>query len=260
MASTLSARNHSGMNQRFSLLNPNAQSFWPEQKVLFPTIIGFSHPPPLPLLPSPFQSWQPVVYRFHDLSTYGYPLAGPYGSDGSVLYDTCSQPQPVYEVSNSVGCFGNDCEVETVAEKLNALEVQETFGCGVTVDRSPRGRLLRPRFSSRKSTVSRRGKLWMPKKGLKNSDMCTSDGNSGGGVGGSRSACKDMDEQFRRGASYKKSGGFGRIIPFPGMVEEVVSTERTTVMIKNIPNQFKWALSLSLFLSHAGTMRICYFG
>ncbi|KAF5442464.1 hypothetical protein F2P56_035118 [Juglans regia] len=242
MASPLSTRNHSGMNQRFSLLNPNAQSFWPEQKVIFPTIIGFSHPPPLPLLPSPFQSWQPVVSRFYDLSTYGYPLelAGPYGSYGSELYDTCSQPQPVYEVSDSVGCFGNDCEVETVAEKLRGLALHETaLGCGAKVDKRPRGRLLRPRFSRRKPTVSLRGKLWMPKKGLKNSDMCASDGNSVGGVGVSRSASKDMDDQFRRVASYKKSGGFGRIIPFPGMLEEVVSTDRTTVMIKNIPNQFK---------------------
>lgn len=234
MASPVSTQNPSGMNQPLSLLNPNAQSFWPEQKV-FPTIVGFSHPPPLPLLPSPFQSWLPVVSGFQDLPTYGYPLAGPFELFGSVLYDAGSQPQPVYELSNSdVGCFGNDCGVDTVAEKLRSLEVSQTFDCGVKLDRGPSGRLLRPRFSHRKSTVRRIGKLWMPKKGLENSDKCTSDG-----ITRTRSACKVMDDQLRRGDASKKRGSVGRIIPFPAMVEEVVTSDRTTVMIKNIPNQIK---------------------
>jgi hypothetical protein len=206
-------------------LNPNAQSFCPVTKAVAITFaVSRRQPQPLllPLLPLS-EAWPPVP-AFHDLPNDIHLPDWPCGPYGQVIYDAGAQPQPVYEA-------------EMGFQKLKGPEVLESFGRGERVGREPGCRVQRPRLSNRKARVKCRGKVWIPKKD---------------GVLPFPPVLEVMNKKFQMGNSSKKENGApapARIIHFPYTLDEVISSGKTTVMIKNIPNQFMWALSLSLSLS-----------
>lgn len=251
-----STRNPGIMYQMSKPLNPDAQSFRPEQKAL-PTTVSLCRTQPPLSLPPPLPAWS-VLPGYHDGPNFSYPLAAPYGSYGPVFYDICSQPQPVYGFSISVGLSGENSGVEKGQEKVRGdLDVYETSVCGKKVGRELKGRILGPRFSRRKPTMNCREKVWMPKNGGSaiSERNGASEGKSGGvlpfppvvrkDVRSGSANCQTMNihHHFNRSKSCdQKSGGLGRIIPFPATVDELISSEKTTVMIKNIPNQFRWVL------------------
>ncbi|GMY06857.1 protein terminal ear1 like [Fagus crenata] len=238
-------------NQRSNPLNPNAQSFQPA----FSTTIGLQlshqlyHPQQLLPLALPFeqsQAWP--LMGFHFDPSYGHPgQAEPNGFCEAVFYDVDTQPQTGYTVSKSEGGM--------VAEKLRDVEEYQTFGCGRKVDREPKGLVVGPRLvSQRKSPLNFRQKIWMPKK--------TCGGESGGdGLLPSppfvhesttnfnlKTKNMNMGNKLKRGISGIKR--FAPVVPFPTTIDEVQRSGITTVMIKNIPNQFTRKTLLNILDKH----------
>ena len=226
-------------HQRSNPLNPNAQSFQPA----FSTTLGLQlshqlyHPQQLLPLALPFeqsQAWP--LMGFHFNPSYGHTgQAEPNGFCEAVFYDVDTQPQTGYTVSKSEGGM--------VAEKLRYVEEYQTFGCGRKVDREPKGLVVVPRLvSQRKSPLNCRQKIWMPKK--------TCGGESGGdGLLPSppfvhesttnfnlKTKNMNMGNKLKMGISGIKRGA--PVVPFPTTIDEVQRSGITTVMIKNIPNQF----------------------
>ncbi|XP_059437049.1 protein terminal ear1 homolog [Corylus avellana] len=180
-------------------LNPNAQSFHPEKEALAITFAFSRRQPQQLLLPLlPLSQAWPPVPAFLP--------DGPCGPYGQVIYDAGAQPEPI--------------------QKLKGPEVFER------VDRGPRCQVQRPRLLNRKaSSVNCRGKVWIPKKEGKS---CVSNG-----VLPFPPVLEVMNNNFHRGNSSKTMNAApARIIHFPSTLDEVISSDKTTVMIKNIPNQF----------------------
>ncbi|KAK4572964.1 hypothetical protein RGQ29_031088 [Quercus rubra] len=145
------------------------------------------------------------------------------------------QPWPVMSGSSYYGHPGEPraylpCEAvfydaesqpQVVVEKLKRVEVHQSLSFGKRVDRGTKGRVVGPRL------VSQRKSVWLPKKA------------GGDGVLTSSSTV--------HGKALKRSG---RVVPFPTTVDEVQRSGTTTVMIKNIPNQFTREILLSILDKH----------